>query len=177
MASAASCFSSSFMVGSVLERQEGIRIGSVKAKALLRAWPAVAIVLLACPAIRGLFWPGYVYSYDGVYHLARMFEVDSLVRHGILYPRWLPDFGQGHGLPLFNFYPPLAYLLTELPALLTNNLALALQVSMALSIVVSGCGMYLLSSELGSNRASGVVAACFYMYFPFHLQDVYTRGD
>jgi hypothetical protein len=151
-------------------------IRNVKAQALVRSWPAAAIVLLAWPAIHWLFWPGYLSTYDGIYHLTRMIEVDSLVRQGVLYPRWFPDFGQGHGYPIFNFFPPFGYLLTELPALIVRDLPLAIQLSMAASMVVSGWGMYLLARELGSRPAAAVAAAAFYLYFPYHVQDVYTRG-
>ncbi|MFI5265950.1 MAG: 6-pyruvoyl-tetrahydropterin synthase-related protein [Chloroflexota bacterium] len=105
-----------------------------------------------------------------------MIEVDSLVRQGILYPRWFPDFGQGHGYPIFNFFPPFGYLLTELPALILNDLPLAIQVSMAASMIISGWGMYLLAREIGAGRLASFAVAGFYLYFPYHLQDVYTRG-
>lgn len=111
-----------------------------------------------------------------MYHLTRMIEVDSLVRQGILYPRWFPDFGLGHGYPIFNFFPPFAYLLTELPALLLGDIPTAIQVSMAASVVVSGWGFYLLARELEASRLAAVATAGFYVYFPYHLQDVYTRG-
>jgi hypothetical protein len=143
---------------------------------LLRSWPAAVLALAAWPAIHWLFWPGYLSTYDGVYHLTRMIEVDSLVRQGVLYPRWFPDFGQGHGYPIFNFFPPFGYLLTELPQLLLDNLPLAIQVSMAASMVLSGWGMYLLACEIGAGRLAAVAIAGFYLYFPYHVQDVYTRG-
>jgi len=105
-----------------------------------------------------------------------MIEVDSLVRQGVLYPRWFPDFGQGHGYPIFNFFPPFGYLLTELPALILNDLPLAIQVSMASSLIVSGWGMYLLAREIGAGQMASLAVAVFYLYFPYHVQDVYTRG-
>ncbi|HLY66539.1 MAG TPA: 6-pyruvoyl-tetrahydropterin synthase-related protein, partial [Chloroflexota bacterium] len=120
--------------------------------------------------------PGYLFAYDSIYHLTRMIEVDSLVRQGIFYPRWFPDFGLGHGYPMFNFFPPFGYLLTELPALALGNLPLAIQVSMAISMPVSGWGMYLLGRELKAARPAAVVAAAFYLYVPYHIQDIYTRG-
>ncbi|HLQ34850.1 MAG TPA: 6-pyruvoyl-tetrahydropterin synthase-related protein [Chloroflexota bacterium] len=141
-----------------------------------RLWPAAVIAVLAWPAIHWLFWPGYLSTYDGIYHLTRMVEVDTLVRQGILYPRWFADFGQGHGYPIFTFFPPFGYLLTELPALLLGDLPLAIQVSMAASMLVSGWGMYLLARELAAGRLAAVAVAAFYVYFPYHVQDVYTRG-
>ncbi len=136
----------------------------------------MVIAALTWPAARWLFWPGYLSSYDGAYHLTRMIEVDSLVRQGILYPRWFPDFGLGHGYPIFTFFPPFGYLLTEAAALVVRDLPLALQVSMAASFVVSGWGMYLLARECCAPRPAALAVSAFYVYFPYHLQDTYTRG-
>jgi hypothetical protein len=105
-----------------------------------------------------------------------MTEVDALVRQGIVYPRWFPDFGLGHGYPLFNFFPPLAYLITELAALPLANLAVAIQVSIAASMLVSGWGMYLLARLVGAGRPAAMVAGLLYLYVPYHIQDIYTRG-
>lgn len=105
-----------------------------------------------------------------------MIEVDSLVRQGIVYPRWFPDFGQGHGYPIFDFFPPFGYLLTELPELVVRNLPLAIQISMAASMIVSAWGMYPLAREIGAGRFASLATAGVYLYFPYHLQDLYTRG-
>ncbi|HLG72756.1 MAG TPA: 6-pyruvoyl-tetrahydropterin synthase-related protein [Chloroflexota bacterium] len=134
------------------------------------------MAVLTWPAIHWLFWPGYLSTYDGIYHLTRMIEVDSLVRHGVFYPRWFPDFGLSHGYPIFNFFPPFGYLLTELFTIGNGSVALAIQISMAVSFVVSGWGMYLLTRELCAGRLASVALAAFYVYFPYHVQDAYTRG-
>lgn len=132
--------------------------------------------MLCWPAIHWLLWPGYMSTYDGIYHLTRMIEVDALARQGIWYPRWFPDFGLGHGYPIFNFFPPCGYLLTELAALPLGDIPLAIQVSMAASMVISGWGFYLLARELCAGRLAATAAGAFYVYFPYHVQDVYTRG-
>ncbi|GEM_PF-3010217 len=166
----------------VAEAAGTVPAGRAKAKRGVRRstliWLLAAALSLAAtwPAAAPLFRPGYLSTFDGVYHLTRMIEVDSMVRDGVLYPRWLPDFGQGHGLPLFNFFPPFAYLLTEIFQLALNNLPLAIQVSMAASFFVAAAGLLLFVREAGAGPVPAVIAAVFYGYFPYHVQDAHARG-
>ncbi|HUZ78600.1 MAG TPA: 6-pyruvoyl-tetrahydropterin synthase-related protein [Chloroflexota bacterium] len=141
--------------------------------ARLLSW--LLATLAVWPAISRLFEPGFVATYDGIWHLSRQIEVDQLVRQGS-YPRWLPDAGLGHGIPLFNYFPPLSYLLAEVPALAGFSLPLALQIAAASSFLVAAWGMYALARQLGAGPWGSATAAALYTYIPFHLQDLYSRG-
>ena len=55
--------------------------------------------------------PGMPNTADGQVHLYRALEASHLLRSGVLYPRWAPDFYLGYGYPFFNFYAPGAHLL------------------------------------------------------------------
>ncbi|MGH2468783.1 MAG: 6-pyruvoyl-tetrahydropterin synthase-related protein, partial [Chloroflexota bacterium] len=142
---------------------------------LTRLLPWLLATLAVWPAISRLFEPGFVATYDGIWHLSRQIEVDHLVRQGT-YPRWLPDAGLGHGIPLFNYFPPLSYLLAEVPALAGSSLPLALQIAAASSFLVAAWGMYALARQLGAGPWGSATAAALYTYIPFHLQDLYSRG-
>ena len=61
---------------------------------------------------------------DGPVHLMRQAELNQAWADGILYPRWAPDLAYGHGMPLFNYAPPLLYHLSQ--ALHLTGLALDL---------------------------------------------------
>ncbi len=150
---------------------QGLKGGVVRAGLV-----AVVIALLAVPAVRALFLPGYLNTYDGMTHLVRLSGLDAQVRAGVLYPRWMPESSQGHGLLLFNFYPPLGFFLAEIPVLAGLPVAQAMQLALAVSVVVSGWGMYLFARQLGAGRIAAVISAAAYMYFPYHLGDIYSRG-
>ena len=89
--------------------------------------------------------------------------------------RWVPDMGYGFGFPLFNFYPPLPYLIGQGIRVLGLSFISTAKLLFALSFLVSGVGMYLLAQEF-FKRLGGVVSAIFYIWAPYHAVDVYVRG-
>ncbi len=130
------------------------------------------LVLIPClPLVRA----GFFQTDDGIFHFYRL---ASLIRHieaGHLYPRWFADFAFGYGHPILNFYAPLTYYLAFLIHLLVRNSVVAMKILIALSFIASGWGMYLLGRELWGEEA-GFLASILYVFFPYHLADVYTRG-
>ncbi len=97
------------------------------------------------------------------------------MRHGLLYPRWLPDLGYGFGFPLFNYYAPLSYYLL-LPL---RWMGLSAQTSILLGFAGAlwalAVAVYLWGRDLFGERA-GFVAALAAVYGPYILHDVYRRG-
>lgn len=144
------------------------------------AWqrPWLALPILALPAL----WPfceiGLTHSSDGALHLLRLTALDQQVRQGVLYPRWSPELFAGLGYPVFNFYGPFAYYLAELLHLLGLDFVSALIAALAVLVVASGFGMYLLARDvLGSeHRWAALVAATAYMFAPYLLSNVHIRG-
>src|SRR3990172_9473386 len=74
---------------------------------------ALLVALLAGFATMPLLQPYFIASSDGLYHLYRLMEYDAVLKDGVWYTRWAPDFFFGLGMPLFNFYAPLTYYLGE----------------------------------------------------------------
>ena len=140
--------------------------------------PWLALPLLAIPAL----WPfaklSLTGSADGTLHLLRLAVFDHHVRHGMLYPRWVPELVTGLGYPVFNFYGPLTYYLAELLHLVGLDFVSALMGAFAVLILIGGFGMYLLARDvLGpQQRWAALVAATAYMYAPYLLTNVYIRG-
>ena len=144
---------------------------------LAGALALACLALAAWPAARPLFWPGFPATFDGITHLRRTVELSQLLRAGVVFPRWFPDFAQGHGYPLFVYYPPLSYYPPALLTLAGMPAPLALELAAAAGVVVSLWGMHLLARGLGANRLAAFAAAIAYGYFSFHLQELYTKGD
>ncbi len=135
---------------------------------------AVVLGLIVLPAIQPLF-SGQLFGADGLLHFHRLVQLDRAVRHGMLYPRWLPDLGYGFGFPLFNYYAPLGYYLL-LPLLWLGIPAqTALLVGFALALWALAAAVYLWSRDLFGETA-GIVAAFAVVYAPYTLNDVYQRG-
>ena len=114
-------------------------------------------------------------------HFFRLVEFDQILRSGVLYPRWAPDFVFGLGYPVFNFYPSGSLYLAEL---FRYGFGLgyldAAKWTFAIGLLGSGVTMYLLARELLPERTAwalgAVLAAVAYVYAPYHLADLYVRG-
>ena len=109
-------------------------------------------------------------------HLYRVVALDQAIQQGVLFPRWLPDLAFGYGLPLFIFYAPLAYYLTEIFNLLGLGVVGAINLSFSLAFLVSASGAYLFIKDLFGLKA-GLLAAVAYVYAPYQLFNVFSRGS
>lgn len=137
--------------------------------------PLFIVIVFAIFAGRSLiFQSGYFNMHDDL-QLMRQLEMEKCFLDGQIPCRWVPDMGYGFGFPLFNFYPPLPYLIGEIFRLLGATFVTTAKLTFALSFVVSGVGMYLLAKEF-FGRIGGIVSAIFYIWAPYHAVDVYVRG-
>ncbi len=139
--------------------------------------PALALVAFWLLLLQPLVQPGRMTcSHDGALHLLRAFQLDTLVRQGVLWPRWSPGMVYGYGYPLFNYYPALSLY----PGLLLHRAGLSLlqgwNLSLALSMLASGLTMYLWARQVWGEHGA-FVASVAYMFAPYQLYDVYWRGN
>jgi hypothetical protein len=141
----------------------------------------------------GLFWltlalswfavapftlPGYFWgANDARHHVYFLFEYNRLIEDGVLWPRWSPDFAFGFGYPFFNIYAPLSHFLAEqLLRFLGFSYTAAVESIFGLSVVGSAATMYLFVRSWGGRQAA-MLAALVYVYFPYHLLNLYVRAN
>ncbi len=139
-----------------------------------RVWFALLLAML--PAVMFLAQDGYFASSDGMIHLYRLFELDRALHAGIFYPRWFPLSGYGYGLPVLNYYPPLAYYLSELFHLLGAGYIASIKLLIAFGFVAAAFSMFLFARDLLGD-APAFVAGVAYAYLPYLLSDAYVRGN
>ncbi len=121
---------------------------------------------------------GLTASADGMTHLMRVALLDSHVRTGIVYPRWVPELVTGLGYPVFNFYGPSAYYLAETFHLLGLTLVQAMIGAYAVFLVAGGFGMYLLARDIfGATRgwAALIAATAYYVCAVSAYECIYPR--
>ncbi len=150
------------------------RLGLLSAR-LLRWSDGLLLPILALVAVQPLLGHALPQSADGLLHFYRLAQLDHALRHGVLFPRWMPDMGYGYGFPLFNYYPPLSYYIAEAFHLIGLSTQGALQAAFALAIVVGCMGVYLWGHDL-FGRPAGLVAAAAFAYAPYTLFNVIHRG-
>lgn len=128
------------------------------------------------PASFALLRDGFFSSSDGMIHLYRLFELDRAIHAGIVFSRWLPLSGYGYGLPVFNYYPPLAYYLAEFFHLLGAGYIGSIKLLIAFGFILAALSMFHFSRDLLGVRAAFVASIAF-IYLPYLLSDAYIRGN
>jgi hypothetical protein len=122
--------------------------------------------------------PGLPTATDAELHVFRLAELSRLVRGGVIYPRWAPNFYYGYGYPIFNYYAPLAYYIA-LPFELLPGLGpvAAVKIIFILGLLAAGTGMYGFVRDIW-GRPAGLVAAAAFVYAPYiQFVDPHARGD
>src|SRR3990167_8070461 len=108
-------------------------------------------------------------------HVARLFVFDEALKAGKFPVRWVNGLGFGFGYPLFNFYPPLIYILGEIFHLAGFSFINSIKLVFFSGVFFSGVAMYIFVKELW-GRAAGVISSLFYLLVPYRALDLYVRG-
>ncbi len=114
---------------------------------------------------------------DSPFLLVRLNQLVAGLRAGAFPVRWMPDAAYGLGYPFFAFYAALPYYLAASLCLLGWSPILAIQVIQALGFVAAAAAMALLAHRVLKRPAAVVLAVVAYTLAPFHLVNVYVRGD
>lgn len=137
-------------------------------------WLILSLVV-AVWAGRFLLTSQHFYTHDDM-QVFRVNEYTLCLKEGVFPCRWSANLGKGYGYPLFNFYPPLIYLLPSLLHLSTLPITTSLNLLMFGSFILAGWGMYLLGQALTKEPKLGFLASVLYTLYPFHAINVFIRG-
>lgn len=153
----------------------------------------ITLVVVAALAASPLFLnPGFLNTRgggDSPFLLFRLHQLYSAVTQGVFPARWMPDAAFGLGYPFFNYYAALPLYLAALFKLFGASYVLALKLTHLSGFLLAALAMYgwMRSVNItgsvnptGSvkvNRAAAWIAAAAYTFAPFHLVNVYVRGD
>lgn len=139
-----------------------------------------ALVLVALLAAAPVWGPGIVNTRgggDSPFLLQRAHQMLVNLRAGVFPVRWMPDAAYGLGYPFFSYYAALPYYLTGLLALVGFDLLTALKVVQTAGFVAAALAMYGWMGGVSRSRWATWLAATAYTVAPFHLVNVYVRGD
>jgi hypothetical protein len=132
------------------------------------------VVLLALWAGWHLLRPGYFKMHDDL-QMMRQLAMENCFYDGQIPCRWTQHMGYGFGFPLFNYYPPLPYLIGQIFRIVGFSFVTTVKLTFLFSLIVSGITMYILAKELW-GRLGGLISSAFYIWAPYHSVDIYVRG-
>ena len=150
-----------------------LRNGSVKGVSLA----LLCLILVMVPLFAG---PGPVNTRgggDSPFLYVRLEQLVAGLRAGAFPVRWMPDAAYGLGYPFFTFYAALPYYIAALFRFLGLGPITSIQLTQAIGFVLAALAMMLLARRLFAHPAAAAVAAIAYTCAPFHLVNVYVRGD
>jgi hypothetical protein len=142
--------------------------------------PLAALLLLVLIAARLLWGPGLLNTRgggDSPFLLLRTHQLAANLHAGVFPVRWMPDAAYGFGYPFFSYYAALPYYLAAGFTLFGLDILSAIKLTQTLLFVASALGMYGWTRRILRNRAAGWLAAVAYTFAPYHLVNVYVRGD
>ena len=137
-------------------------------------FPIFIVIFAALLAGRTLLTSGYFKMHDDL-QMMRQLEMEKCFLDLQIPCRWIPDMGYGFGFPLFNYYPPLPYLVGELFRVVGFSFVDTAKLVFLISFIFSVVAMYFFSKEF-FGKVGGVLSSVFYIWAPYHAVDVYVRG-
>ncbi len=137
------------------------------ALAVLAAWP-----LLSANGLLNTRGGG-----DSPFLLQRLHQLTTAVADGHFPVRWMPDANYGYGYPFYNFYAPLSIYITAVFRLIGFSFTRSIQLSQLAGFIVAAWGIFALSERWFRSRWAAFLSAAAYTTAPFHLVNIYVRGD
>ncbi|MBI4315234.1 MAG: hypothetical protein HY679_04810, partial [Chloroflexi bacterium] len=149
-------------------------------KVLRRPELVTLLIVSALAALPLLANPGFLNTRgggDSPFLLFRLQQLYTALRQGVFPVRWMPDAAFGLGYPFYNYYAALPYYLAAIFKGLGASYVLALKLTHLGGFIVAAFGLYGWLRCAGASRGAAWLAATAYTFAPFHLVNLYVRGD
>ncbi len=153
---------------------------------VVRTSGVLTALVLAGVACAPLFsQPGFLLTRGAGDSANLLFRVQQLLAAysgGDFPARWMPDGAYGYGLPYFTYYASFSTHVAAWFKLAGFSYVVAIKLAQAAAIALGAWAMYGWMRSFGSAvagrlQARPLAAAIAYTFAPFHLVNVYARGD
>ena len=156
----------------------------MKAPSRSVAWeqilPPATLLLVALIAAGPLWGPGLLNTRgggDSPFLLLRTHQLAANLRAGVFPVRWMPDAAYGFGYPFFSYYAALPYYLAASLTIVSLDILTAIKLTQTIFFAAAALSMYQWAKGILRSRPGAWLAAVAYTVAPFHLVNVYVRGD
>lgn len=136
----------------------------------------IIVVFTTIPALMGIIHAGFFVSDDGHWMIIRLSSFYEALVSGQFPVRFLPRLNQGIGYPVADFLYPLFLYLGSFLHLVKIPFVLDVKILLIGSMVASALGTYIWLKQL-YKPLSAFVGAIVFVYAPYHLYDLYSRGS
>lgn len=136
------------------------------------ALPFLILIFLASSYY--LLQSGFFYVHDFTI-AARIAEMARAISSGHIPVRWSANFGYGFGMPLFNFYAPLPYVVGSIFYLLGFSLVGSIKFLYLLINFITLLGAFKLGKKLAGNWG-GIILAVAFTLAPYRALNIFVRG-
>lgn len=136
-----------------------------------------AIALLAAVPLWGVGIVNTRGGGDSPFLLQRTLDLAESLRHGIFPVRWMAHAAYELGYPFFHHYAALPYYLSGGLTALGISPLIAMQATQTLGFVLAALAMALWAERVFQSRVATLIAVTAYTFAPFHMVNVYVRGD
>jgi hypothetical protein len=143
-------------------------------------FPLILLLAVALAAALPLWGPGIVNTRgggDSPFLLQRVHQMAVNLQAGVFPVRWMPDAAYGLGYPFFSYYAALPYYLAGLMVVMGLDILTAIQTTQTLGFLAAALAMYGWMRRLTARPWAAWLGAVAYTVAPFHLVNVYVRGD
>lgn len=145
-------------------------------RAVRMLFPLLCGLLAAAP----LWGPGIVATRgggDSPFLLQRTMDMAESLRAGIFPVRWMSHAAYDLGYPFFSYYAALPYYVSAALTALGLNVLTAVQATQTLGFILAAFASALWARRLLRSYGAQVLLVTAYTFAPFHLVNVYVRGD
>jgi len=109
--------------------------------------------------------------------LFRVQQLLAALSAGDFPARWMPDADFGYGYPYFNYYASFSTYLAVAFKAYGFSFVNAIKLTQLVALLVAAAGMYAWARSLAWSRPQALLASAAYTFAPFHLVNLYVRGD
>lgn len=141
-----------------------------------KGFPLAFLAVLSFIALLPLVRSGFPATSDGMFHVLRIIEFQRIWNWQNIFPRWAPEFYLGYGYPIFLFTPYLPYSLGVVLTWFQFSPLQAMGAEEALALLGSSWFTYMWLRRYFGLWPS-IVGGALYLLAPYHLVNMYFRGD
>lgn len=136
----------------------------------------IIVLVLSIPSVFALLKSGFFVTDDGNWMIIRFSAFYEVLRNGQFPVRFLSRLNNGFGYPVSNFLYPLFMYIGVPIHIIGFNFVNTVKIIFGLSLISSSAFCFLWLRKKFDNLSS-LIGSLIYLYFPYHLWDIYKRGS